>query len=90
MELKAIKEQNSKNTVIVYYSGDNSKIQELEEISEIDDSGNYMEITLKKDVSKTGFLKKLVNTDLDISRYESIETSLNDIFIQCVSGKGER
>ncbi|MCK9225098.1 MAG: ATP-binding cassette domain-containing protein [Candidatus Muirbacterium halophilum] len=88
--LQKIKEENSKNSVIVYYSGDNSKVFELEEVSEIDDSGNYMEITLKNHVSKTGFLKRLVLTDLEISRYESIETSLNDIFIQCVSGKGEK
>ncbi|MFA7577985.1 MAG: ATP-binding cassette domain-containing protein [Candidatus Muiribacteriota bacterium] len=87
--IQELKQKFSKNSVILKYNGDSALIKQLSEIKYINDFGNYMEINLNKEVKKSDFFKKLAELPLEITKFETTETSLEDIFIQHV-GKREK
>ena len=53
-------------------------------IKKFDNFGNYVEVQLKKDTNPQDFLNEIVNS-IAIKKFEIVEPSLNDIFIESVS-----
>ncbi len=87
-ELKQIKKQYGKNTVILDYEGDAAFIQDLPAIVKLDDYGHSMEIQLKEQSDPQELLKLAVGR-IQINRFEVQEPTLNAIFIDKVGGRHE-
>ena len=84
--LQEIKKTYGSNTIQLEYSGDAKYLNTLSEIESLNAYENYSELHLKKNVTPTALLKKLVDK-LEIHRFQTAESSLNDIFIEIVKGK---
>lgn len=87
-ELKQIKKQYGKNTVMLEYEGDAAFIQDFPGIAKLDDYGRSMEIQLKEQ-SDPQELLKLIAGRIRINRFEVQEPTLNAIFIDKVGGSHE-
>ncbi|MFA9453888.1 MAG: ABC transporter ATP-binding protein [Candidatus Aminicenantaceae bacterium] len=83
--LKEIKQQYGKNTVVLEYEGDAGFVRKFPGIAKLDDYGRYMEIQLKESVDPQELLK-LVTGRLRVGRFEVKEPTLNAIFIDKVGG----
>jgi len=86
--LKQIKKQYGKNTVLLDYEGEGGFIKSFPEIEKIDDYGKFMEIKLKEKADPQHLLSELVRK-IKITKYEIREPSLNAIFIEKVGEKNE-
>jgi len=86
--LREIKRQYGKNTVLLDYEGDGSFIDRLPGIEKIDDYGKYMEIKLQEKEDPQALLSKLVGK-IRINRFEVMEPTLNAIFIEKVGEESE-
>lgn len=78
------KQKYSRNAVILEYSGDASFIEGLPYVQKIDDYGNYMEIRLDNQENSQKLFKSLAESNLEVKKFETADTSLNDIFIEIV------
>jgi len=85
--LQKIKERYSRNAILLEYSGDASFISKIPIVKSVNDYGNYMEIRLTEDASPSEFFRELAVNDIQVKRFETAETSLNDIFIEIVEGE---
>ncbi|MGM0608208.1 MAG: ABC transporter ATP-binding protein [Candidatus Muiribacteriota bacterium] len=85
--LNKIKEQHGKNSIILKYSGDGEIIKKLPGIKFYNDFGKHMEINLNKNMDKKTFFREIAKLDIEITKYEATETSLDDVFIQVVEGE---
>lgn len=90
-QLKEIKKQFGKNTVLLEYEGNHEFLDRLDYVRKIDDYGNYAEIYLNDSDKSQEFLQYAVR-HVSIYRFEVIEPSLNEIFIETVTrgGNGEK
>ena len=86
--LKQIKKQYGKNTVLLDYEGEGGFIKSFPEIEKIDDYGKFMEIKLKEKADPQHLLSELVGK-IKITKYEIREPTLNAIFIEKVGEKNE-
>ncbi len=84
-ELGEIKKQYGSNSIQIEYDGDGKFIRNLQQVTKFDDYGNYLEVKLDQSLSSQQFLKLLVDK-IEIRRFQSMESSLNDIFIDIVGG----
>ena len=85
-QLYDVRKKYGANTVQLEFSGDASYLKNLEEIEILNAYENYSELHLKKDVNTNALLKKLINK-IEIHRFQTTESSLNDIFIEIVGGR---
>lgn len=81
--LRSIKKDYGKNTVLLEYEGDVGFIREYAGIEKIDDYGKFMEINLK-DQSDPQDLLNLLAGRIRIGKFEVMEPTLNAIFIDKV------
>lgn len=82
--LKEIKARFGKNTVLMECDGNNGFLNGLDYVRKVDSYGNYLEIHLK-DGSKAQELLKHALEHVTIYRFELVEPSLNEIFIETVT-----
>ena len=85
-----VKGRYGANTVALAYEGDGSFLAGLPGVKAVSDSGRYVEIQLVEGADPQVVLREAA-TRLRVSRFEVIEPSLHDIFVQVVTthGKGE-
>jgi ABC-2 type transport system ATP-binding protein len=85
-----VKRRHGANAVALAYEGDGSFLATLPEVKAINDSGRYAEIRLAEGADPQALLREAA-TRLRVSRFEVVEPSLHDIFVQCVTehGSGE-
>lgn len=83
-KLSEVKQRYGNKNIHLNYEGDDNYLRESELVEKFDDFGNFMEIQLKPDVDAQEFLKQVSNR-YRVSKFEIVEPSLNDIFIQAVS-----
>jgi ABC-2 type transport system ATP-binding protein len=57
-------------------------------VSEIDHHGNHLEITLAEGATSQALLERLVTAGVPIARFDRIEPSLHQIFLQRVGASG--
>jgi ABC-2 type transport system ATP-binding protein len=85
--LESIKNEYSHNAIILEYSGNANFINKIPSVQKTDDYGNYMEIRLHEQANSDELFRALAVSDLKVKKFETAETSLNDIFIEIVGGQ---
>ncbi len=82
-KLSQIKQDFGKNTVIIKYQGDGSKLKDSTDVVKHNDYGNYIELELGETVKPQKFLEDIIRK-VEIRKFEVMEPSLNQIFIESV------
>lgn len=84
-DLQEIKRQHGKNTLRVEYSGDSSFLDQPAWIEKVDYFGAVAEARLRPGADPQQILRCAVERGVRIYRFELVEPSLNEIFIERVS-----
>jgi len=84
--LREVKRRFGKNTVILDYEGQDSFLG-TDLVKRLDRFPNYSEILLNDGADSQEVLRRAVNSGARVNRFELVEPSLNQIFIECVTGK---
>jgi len=82
-KLSRIKRNFGKNTVTVEYQGDGDIFRNSTDIAKYNDYGNYVELELREKIEPQSFLKNIIDK-VNIQKFEVMEPSLNQIFIESV------
>ena len=85
--LSEIKKKFSKNTIVLKYRGNGNIFKNSDDIVKYNDYGNYVELELKEHIDSQDFLKKIIDK-IEIHRFQVMEPSLNQIFIENVKRSG--
>jgi ABC-2 type transport system ATP-binding protein len=83
-----VKARHGKNTVALAFEGDGAFIESLPGVAKVSDHGQYVEVRLEKGADPQPLLREAV-TRLRVRRFEIVEPSLHDIFVETVTGRGE-
>jgi ABC-2 type transport system ATP-binding protein len=83
--LRQIKKGFGRNAVALRIEGDTDVLNDRSLVSNVQHHSDELEVLLVPGADPQQLLKKLVASGAHISKYEMIEPSLNDIFIQKVS-----
>jgi len=81
--LSDVKRHYGRNSVAVAYDGTSQFLHDESLVERFDDYGNYVEVHLREGVDSQDLLHSITR-EARISRFEIVEPSLNDIFIQTV------
>ena len=84
--LREIKESYGKNLVAIRGSNLNGVLDDQSLVSRKRSSADEVEVELADGVASGALLKRLVDSRAEITKFEQIEASLNDIFIDKVKG----
>jgi ABC-2 type transport system ATP-binding protein len=85
--LKEVKRRYGKNTVILDYEGPDSFLTD-DLVKRHNRFPNYSEILLTDGADAQEVLKRALAAGARVNRFELVEPSLNEIFIETVTGKG--
>jgi ABC-2 type transport system ATP-binding protein len=83
-----VKARHGKNTVALAFEGDGSFIESLRGVAKVSDHGQYVEVHLEKGADPQPLLREAA-ARLRVRRFEIVEPSLHDIFVETVTGTGE-
>ena len=83
-----VKARHGKNTVVLAYDGDGAFIGSLPGVAKVTDFGQYVEVRLKDGTDPQPLLREAVER-LRLRRFEIVEPSLHDIFVETVKGHGK-
>ncbi len=83
--LATIKRQHGRNSIAIAYGGTARFLHDTKLISRFDDFGNYVEVHPADGVLPQQILRRALE-DVEVMRFEIIEPSLNEIFIETVKG----
>jgi ABC-2 type transport system ATP-binding protein len=83
-----VKARHGKNTVALAFEGDGSFIESLPGVAKVSDHGQYVEVRLEKGADPQPLLQEAA-ARLRVRRFEIVEPSLHDIFVETVPGTGE-
>jgi ABC-2 type transport system ATP-binding protein len=92
--LSEVKSDHGKNSIHLEIDGDGSFLNSLPGVEQVTNYTNYSELTLS-DISKSNEVLKAISDRVTVTRFERIEPSLYNIFIQLAgepkvnSGAGE-
>jgi ABC-2 type transport system ATP-binding protein len=84
--LAAVKSRFGKNSVLVEYDGDGVFLRQLPGVARVDDYGGYREVRLMDGADPQALLRALVERTA-IRRFEIVEPTLHNIFIEKVGEK---
>ena len=80
-----IKASYGKNTIVIAFDGDGSFLKSLPGVLSATDSGRYAELKIGPKADPQGILKA-ASERLKIMRFEVVEPSLHEIFVERVTG----
>jgi ABC-2 type transport system ATP-binding protein len=80
-----VKAQHGRNSLVLAFDGDGSFLSDLPGVLRLTDHGRYVEIRLKDGADPQAVLRE-ATARLRLSRFEIVEPSLHDIFVQRVTG----
>jgi ABC-2 type transport system ATP-binding protein len=83
--LKEVKRRFGKNTVVLDYEGPDSFLGD-DLVKHLNRFPNYSEILLNDGADSQEVLKRALEVGARVNRFELVEPSLNDIFIETVTG----
>ncbi|HUL77555.1 MAG TPA: ATP-binding cassette domain-containing protein [Vicinamibacteria bacterium] len=83
-----VKAGHGKNTVALAYEGDGSFIESLPGVAKVTDFGQYVEVRLKDGTDPQPLLHEAARR-LRLRRFEIVEPSLHDIFVETVTRHGK-
>ncbi len=84
-ELKA---RHGRNTLALAYDGDGSFLSGLPGVAKLTDFGQYVEVRLSDGCDPQPLLREMA-ARLRVRRFEIVEPSLHDIFVETVTGHGK-
>ena len=82
-----IKRRHGRNNLALAYQGDGSFLAALPGVKKVSDSGRYVEIQMAEGADPQAILREAA-ARLRISRFEIVEPSLHDIFVDQVTAHG--
>ncbi|MFH1941180.1 MAG: ATP-binding cassette domain-containing protein [bacterium] len=83
-KLNDIKKSFGKQNVHISYDGSDDFLKQSDQIKKYDNYGNYVEVQLAKGADAQRLLKEAVRS-VTIRKFEIVEPSLNDIFIESMN-----
>ncbi len=83
-----VKRRHGKNTVVLAFDGDGSFLRSLPGVEAVRDFGRYVELRLGDGADHQALLREAA-ARLRVSRFELVEPSLHDIFVDTVREGGE-
>ena len=83
-----VKARHGKNTVVLAYDGDGAFLRSLPGVAKVTDFGQYVELRLREGTDPQALLREAVGR-LRLRRFEIVEPSLHDIFVETVTGHGK-
>jgi ABC-2 type transport system ATP-binding protein len=83
-----VKARYGKNTVALAFDGDGSFIESLPGVAKVSDHGQYVEVRLEDGADPQPLLREAA-ARLRVRRFEIVEPSLHDIFVETVMGHGK-
>ena len=87
-ELRVVKRAFGKNSVEIEYVGSLEPIRNSDWIQGINDFGQYAEVKLRSPEDYRPLLEALVEKGVDVTRFELVEPTLHEIFVQSVEAQG--
>jgi ABC-2 type transport system ATP-binding protein len=84
-----VKARHGKNTVALAFDGDGGFIESLPGIAKVTDFGQYLEVRLAEGADPQALLREAA-ARLRLRRFEIVEPSLHDIFVETVRSHGEQ
>lgn len=87
--LREVKASYGKNLIALRAGGAESVLADKALVSKVTEHSDEMILELAPDVDFQILLRKLVETGAEVSKFERIEPSLNDIFIDQIGGQKE-
>jgi len=85
--VREVKARHGKNTVVLAFDGDGAFLAGLPGVQRVTDFGRYVEIRLAPGSDPQGILREAA-ARLRLSRFEIVEPSLHDIFVEAVTAHG--
>ena len=87
-----VKAEHGGNNVALGVSGGRERIAELlrgqGNIERVDDQNRFLELTLKKGADAQALLRSLVQSGVEVERFELVQPSLHQIFLEKVGAAG--
>jgi ABC-2 type transport system ATP-binding protein len=83
-KLREIRRSFSRNAVALQFEGDDGLLNDPELVASMRRVGDDLEVLLGPDVSPQSLLKRLVDSGVVIRKFELVEPTLHDIFIEKV------
>jgi ABC-2 type transport system ATP-binding protein len=83
-----VKARHGKNTVALAFDGDGAFVAELPGVAKVTGAGQYLEVRLKEGADPQQLLQE-VSKRLKLRRFEIVEPSLHDIFVETVTNHGK-
>jgi ABC-2 type transport system ATP-binding protein len=84
--LRQVKESFNRNVIAMRITGGETVLQESGMIANIERHADEIEVLLAENADSQMLLKNLIDSGAVISKFELVEPSLNDIFIEKVQG----
>jgi ABC-2 type transport system ATP-binding protein len=85
-KVSEVKRRHGNNTVVLAFEGDGGFLADLSGVAALTDFGRYVEIRMKEGTDPQTILREAV-ARLRVTRFELVEPSLHDIFVQQVTGR---
>ena len=89
-DLREIKKSCGRGSVEIEYSGNVDLIKNSRFVDRFNDFGQYVEVRLNAPEHYSALLRELIEASVDITRFELMEPTLHEIFVQSVQGEGGR
>ena len=83
-----VKSRYGKNTIVLAYEGDGAFLSTVPGVQKVSDFGRYVEIRMADGADPQRILAEAA-ARLKVSRFEVVEPSLHDIFVERVTATGE-
>ena len=86
--VREVRRRYGKDTVVLAYEGDGAFLAGLPGVRTVSDFGRYVEIRMADGADPQAILRE-ASARLRVSRFEVVEPSLHDIFVEQVTAAGE-
>jgi ABC-2 type transport system ATP-binding protein len=83
-----VKASHGSNTLVLAFEGDGGFLAALPGVARVNDFGRYVEVRMADGADPQAILRE-ASARLRLSRFEVVEPSLHDIFVQEVTARGE-
>ncbi len=83
-----VKAGHGKNTLVLAFEGDGSFLASLPGVANVSDSGQYVEVRMSDGADPQALLREAASR-LRIRRFEIVEPSLHQIFVETVTAHGQ-
>ena len=83
-----VKARHGRNTLALAYDGDGSFLADLPGVVKLTDFGQYVEVRLAEGCDPQPLLREMAGR-LRLRRFEIVEPSLHDIFVETVTRHGK-